>query len=135
MGCLWREVVVSLVRASSTISSVLRSHLAHVHYFFFVGTKNAVLLAGALAAEVKDGRKREIIDMHLASMQHMCTQSDKDAEKLVTAGAVHTLIHLLKIRAGTGDGLESVLITLGLLACVVFLSILTSITDVLWGRM
>lgn len=75
-----------------------------------------VLLVGALQAEVKEGRKRSAIDLYLARIQMLAAQSDKNAQRLITAGAVPTLIHLLKIRAATSDGLEVVLITLGSLA-------------------
>ncbi|KIY66413.1 ARM repeat-containing protein [Cylindrobasidium torrendii FP15055 ss-10] len=46
----------------------------------------------------------------------LASQSDRDAQKLVTAGIVPTLIFLLKIRAAECTGLELVLATLGLLA-------------------
>lgn len=84
------------------------------------GNTNPVLLAGALQSEVKEGRKREVIDMYLVKIQHLVTQSRKAANKLITAGIVHTIIHLLKIRASDGEGLEVVLMTLGILAYVHF---------------
>ncbi|THU83678.1 ARM repeat-containing protein [Dendrothele bispora CBS 962.96] len=61
---------------------------------------NPVLLAGALQAEVKAGRKDEL-----------------SAQKLITAGLVPTLILLLKTRAASsGEGLDFVLMTLGALS-------------------
>ncbi|KAF9029715.1 ARM repeat-containing protein [Hymenopellis radicata] len=77
---------------------------------------NAVLLAGALQAEVHSTRIPDVIDSALIKIQHLATNSDKDAQKLVTAGVVPTLIHLLKIRAAETTGLDIVLVTLGLVA-------------------
>jgi hypothetical protein len=79
-------------------------------------SRNPVLLAGALHAEVTEGRKRDTIDDHLTKIYELASQSDKDAEKLVTAGVVPSLILLLKARAIDSIGLEIVLITLGVLA-------------------
>ncbi|KAJ7075996.1 hypothetical protein B0H15DRAFT_805837 [Mycena belliarum] len=76
---------------------------------------NANLLAGALLAEVKEGRKREVIDGYLDRIQKLGLRSHKDAQKLVTAGTIPTLILLLKSRAVEGDGLETVLLALGIL--------------------
>lgn len=75
-----------------------------------------MLLAGALQAEVTEGRKHEVIDEYLRKTQLLSSQSDKVAQKLVTAGIVPTVILLLKARAVGADGLEIVLITLGILA-------------------
>jgi hypothetical protein len=75
-----------------------------------------VLLASALQAEVTEGRKQEVIDEYLRKTQFLSSQSDKVAQKLVTAGIVPTVILLLKARAVGADGLEIVLITLGILA-------------------
>ncbi|KAF8170722.1 armadillo-type protein [Mycena galopus ATCC 62051] len=77
---------------------------------------NANLLAGALLTEVKEGRKPEIIDGYLDKIQQLGLRSHKDAQKLVTAGTIPTLILLLKTRAADGIGLETVLLTLGILA-------------------
>ncbi|KAK0211892.1 hypothetical protein IW262DRAFT_1412274 [Armillaria fumosa] len=77
---------------------------------------NAILLVGALQAEVQTTRRRAFIDNCLSKIQYVATQCDKGAQKLVTAGAVPVLIHLLKIRAAEPDGLEVVLTTLGLVA-------------------
>lgn len=82
---------------------------------------NAVLLAGALQAEVLEGRKQDIVDGYLHKVQHLCSQSYKEAQKLVTAGIVPTVILLLKARAADEVGLELVLITLGILAYVHYL--------------
>ncbi|KAJ7020727.1 hypothetical protein C8F04DRAFT_1013931 [Mycena alexandri] len=76
---------------------------------------NANLLAGALLSEVKEGRKREVIDPLLSKIQKMGMKSNKDAERLVTAGTIPTLILLLKTRAVDGIGLENVLMALGIL--------------------
>jgi hypothetical protein len=70
--------------------------------------------------EVKEGRKREVIDDFLARIQQLGLQSHKEAQRLVTAGTVPTLILLLKTRAVDGIGLEAVLITLGILSYVAF---------------
>jgi hypothetical protein len=75
-----------------------------------------VLLAGALHAEVTEGRKQEVIDDYLHKVQFLASQSDKEAQKLVTAGIVPTVILLLKARAVDSVGLEIVLMTLGILA-------------------
>ncbi|KAK0451328.1 uncharacterized protein EV420DRAFT_1560346 [Desarmillaria tabescens] len=76
---------------------------------------NAVLLVGALQSEVLSTRSRDMIDSCLVKV-HFLAQSDKGAERLVTANIVPTLIHLLKIRAANGEGLEIVLACLGLVA-------------------
>ncbi|KAF7361188.1 ARM repeat-containing protein [Mycena sanguinolenta] len=78
---------------------------------------NANLLAGALLTEVKEAwRQPEIIDGYLDKIQRLALKSHKDAQKLVTAGVISTLILLLKTRAIDGVGLETVLLTLGILA-------------------
>lgn len=82
----------------------------------FAEPRNAVLLAGALQTEVESTRNTDAIDGCLAQIQRLALQSDKDAEKLVTAGVIPTLIRLLKIRTSDLDGLEVVLVTLGLLS-------------------
>ncbi|KAJ7641354.1 hypothetical protein FB45DRAFT_1022109 [Roridomyces roridus] len=76
---------------------------------------NASLLAGALLSEVKEGRKQDVIDSYLYKIQKLGRRSHKDAEKLVTAGTIPTLILLLKSRAVEGIGLENVLTALGIL--------------------
>ncbi|KAF7334676.1 Protein kinase domain-containing protein [Mycena venus] len=76
---------------------------------------NATLLAGALLSEVKEGRNRDVIDPLLVKIQKLGVKSHKDAQKLVTAGTIPTLILLLKTRAVDGIGLETVLIALGIL--------------------
>ncbi|KDQ55608.1 hypothetical protein JAAARDRAFT_324034 [Jaapia argillacea MUCL 33604] len=81
------------------------------------GGPNAVLLVTALHAEVTEGRKQEIIDEYLLRAQSLALQSDKTAQRLVTAGIVPTVILLLKARAVNATGLEIVLVTLGVLAC------------------
>jgi hypothetical protein len=65
-----------------------------------------------------EGRKQEVIEDYLHRAQLMCSQSDKEAQKLVTAGIVPTVILLLKARALDANGLDIVLITLGTLAYV-----------------
>ncbi len=92
--------------------------IANTH---LVDPPNAILLVGALQAEVQTTRRRAFIDNCLSRIQYVATQCDKGAQKLVTAGAVPVLIHLLKIRAAEPDGLEVVLTTLGLVAYVVLL--------------
>ena len=77
---------------------------------------NAVLLAGALQAEVHSTRKRDVIDSCLLKVQRLAMQSDKDAQRLITAGIIPSLIFLLKIRAAECSGIEIVLTSLGLLA-------------------
>jgi hypothetical protein len=77
---------------------------------------NPVLLVQALQSEVKETRKPEVIDDYLLRIQHRAFNSDRDAERLVTAGVVPVLIQLLKYRGVTGDGLETVMVTLGLVA-------------------
>jgi hypothetical protein len=69
-----------------------------------------------------DGRKTDIIDKHLTAVIEMASESNKGAEKLVTAGTVPTLIRLLKARAVDAVGLELVLMALGVLAYVLILS-------------
>jgi len=75
-----------------------------------------VLLAGALHAEVTQGRKQDVINDYLYKVQFVSSQSDKDAQKLVTAGIVPTVILLLQARAIDSAGLDIVIITLGILA-------------------
>ncbi|KAG8993039.1 hypothetical protein FRB90_000805, partial [Tulasnella sp. 427] len=77
---------------------------------------SAIIVAGALDAEITGGRKRELIDNYLEIIQQLATDSQRDAEKLITAGVVPTLIMLLKSRAMDGQGLDLVLKTLGILA-------------------
>ncbi|KAJ7579671.1 hypothetical protein C8J56DRAFT_963325 [Mycena floridula] len=81
-----------------------------------IGTLNPTLLVGALQSDVKEGQDLDAIDNHLAKIQFLVSQSEKEAEKLVTAGVVPTLIHLLKTRAADGEGLDIILITLGYIA-------------------
>lgn len=59
-----------------------------------------------------------MIDDYLHKVQSLCTKSGNEAQKLVTAGIVPTVILLLKARALDGVGLEAVLVTLGILAYV-----------------
>ena len=75
-----------------------------------------MLLAGALHAEVTQGRKQDVINDYLYKVQFVSSQSDKDAQKLVTAGIVPTVILLLQARAIDSAGLDIVIITLGILA-------------------
>ncbi|KAL0564492.1 hypothetical protein V5O48_017553, partial [Marasmius crinis-equi] len=74
------------------------------------------LLVQALQTEVKQGRRKESMDGYLIKMYEGALESDKEAFKLVAAGAVPLLIHLLKTRAADDYGVELVLITLGTLA-------------------
>lgn len=71
-----------------------------------------------MQTEVADNRQPEVIDNRLYAIQGCAIQSDKDAQRLITAGVVHTLIKLLKSRAADGVGLEAVLATLGILSRV-----------------
>ncbi|GAV99042.1 Armdomain-containing protein [Lentinula edodes] len=80
------------------------------------GRTTAVLLIGALQTELNSSRNAEAIDSYVAKIYHSASESYKEAHKLVTAGAVPALIHLLKTRAAEVEGLEIVLITLGTLA-------------------
>jgi predicted amidohydrolase len=80
------------------------------------GKSNAILLTGALHAEVTEGRKQDVIDDYLHRAQLLCSLSDKEAQRLVTAGIVPTVILLLRARALGAPGLETALITLGMLA-------------------
>ncbi|KAJ7738141.1 armadillo-type protein [Mycena metata] len=76
---------------------------------------NATLIVGALLAEIKEGRQRDVVDPLIANIQKLGRRSHKDAQKLVTAGAIPALILLLKTRAVYGIGLEIVLVALGVL--------------------
>ena len=80
------------------------------------GGPSAVLIAAALNGEVAAGRNRDAIDDQLVNVHRLASQSDKECQKLITAGIIPTLITLLKTRAGDGIGLEVVLMTLGLVA-------------------
>ncbi|KAG9050333.1 hypothetical protein FS837_006205 [Tulasnella sp. UAMH 9824] len=80
------------------------------------GRPSAILVAGALDAEITGGRNRDLIDGYLQVIQQLATDSQREAEKLVSAGVVPTLIMLLKSRAMDGQGLDLVLKTLGILA-------------------
>jgi hypothetical protein len=55
---------------------------------FATGGLNAVLLVGALHAELSEGRKQEVIDDYLQKIQFLSSRSAKEAQKLVTAGVV-----------------------------------------------
>jgi hypothetical protein len=85
-------------------------------FIFLPGKSDATLLANALHAEVTEGRKQDIIDDYLRKIQFLSSQSYKEAQKLVTAGVVPTVILLLKARAVDCVWLEAVLKTLGILA-------------------
>ncbi|KAK7032124.1 hypothetical protein VNI00_013298 [Paramarasmius palmivorus] len=80
------------------------------------GGVNPVLIAGALQAEVRQRRDPHAIDEYLMKIHFLASQSDKSAQKLITAGVIPTLIHLLKTRAAADERLEPVLIALGTLA-------------------
>ncbi|KAK7054735.1 hypothetical protein VNI00_003198 [Paramarasmius palmivorus] len=80
------------------------------------GGANPVLVAQALQAEVKDRRNPRAIDENLMKVYLLGSQSDKTAQKLITAGVIPTLILLLKTRAAADEPLETVLIALGTLA-------------------
>ncbi|KAF7291470.1 Protein kinase domain-containing protein [Mycena kentingensis (nom. inval.)] len=69
-------------------------------------TLNANLLAGALLAEMQSGRKNGAIDELLGKVHVVALRSEKDVQKLVTAGLIPTLISLLKMRAADGVGIE-----------------------------
>lgn len=69
-----------------------------------------------LQTEVRETRKADEINSYLTRIQHTALQSDRDAQRLVTAGVVPILIQLLKIRGAAGDGLEGVMVALGLVA-------------------
>lgn len=73
-----------------------------------------MLLVQALQSELKETRKAEVIDDYLVRIQYRAFNSDRDADRLVTAGVVPVLIQLLKLRGVTGDGLETVMVALGL---------------------
>ncbi|KAG8881629.1 hypothetical protein FRB97_009318 [Tulasnella sp. 331] len=77
---------------------------------------SAVIVAGALYAEITEGRKPEVIDQYLDLTQQLVSQSEKEVQKLITAGIIPTLILLVKARAVDGVGIEIVLKTLGMLA-------------------
>ncbi|KAJ7058399.1 hypothetical protein C8F01DRAFT_1148089, partial [Mycena amicta] len=80
---------------------------------------NANLLAGALLSEVKDGqRKAEIIDPLLEKIYRIGLRSEKETQKLITAGVIPTLIILLRTRAVDGIGLGKLLVALGILMYV-----------------
>jgi hypothetical protein len=69
-----------------------------------------------LAGEISANRSRDAIDDQLVNVHRLASQSDKEAQKLITAGIIPTLINLLKARAGDGLGVEVVLMTLGLVS-------------------
>ncbi|KAG8745786.1 hypothetical protein FRC10_007048 [Ceratobasidium sp. 414] len=75
----------------------------------------AVLLAGALQSEAVESRRQNAIDEHLADVQKLAASSEKEAQKLVTAGAINTLTILLRERAVDSVGLGLVLKALGTL--------------------
>lgn len=93
-----------------------------------------MLLAKALLAEVKEGRKRDVIDDYLDKARFLCLESTKEAQKLVTAGIVQTVLLLLQSRAIDGVGLEVVLATLGILASVSSSSSLALVTHLQYFR-
>ncbi|KAG8939687.1 hypothetical protein FRC00_013635, partial [Tulasnella sp. 408] len=101
-------------RAESVISE--GSRRAAAAGSIATGRPSAILVAGALDAEITGGRNRDVIDGYLQVIQQLATESQREAEKLVSAGVVPTLILLLKSRAMDGQGLDLVLKTLGILA-------------------
>lgn len=76
----------------------------------------AASIVSALESEVRHGQDSEKLDMHLNNIQRMVVQSPKLAESLATVGVVPVVVDLLKRRAGNGDRLEVVLVTVGVLA-------------------
>ena len=76
-----------------------------------------MLLAGALHAEVTEGRNHGVINTYLGKAYQLALNS-KEAQKLVTAGIVPTLILLLKTRAVDGVDLLPILKVLGELSYV-----------------
>jgi hypothetical protein len=64
------------------------------------------------------GKNGDIIDGHLVQVITIASASDTDVQQLVSAGVIHTLILLLKLRVVDPFGLEAVLIALGVLAYV-----------------
>ncbi|KAJ7475199.1 hypothetical protein B0H11DRAFT_2195216 [Mycena galericulata] len=105
----------SLNTAVSTSDTYAESVLSQPSTLSNGTAPSASLLAGALLAEVKGDRKREVIDSYLHKIQKLGRRSHKDAQKLVTANTIPTLILLLKTRAVDGFGLEAVLLALGIL--------------------
>ncbi|KAG9127149.1 hypothetical protein FRC07_000476 [Ceratobasidium sp. 392] len=77
---------------------------------------SAVLLAGALQSETVESRQQSAIDEHLIDVQKLAASSEKEAQKLVTAGIINTLTILLRERAIDSVGLDLVLKALGTLA-------------------
>ncbi|KAG7094346.1 hypothetical protein E1B28_007946 [Marasmius oreades] len=80
------------------------------------GQSSSKSMIAALQAEMEEGRKRESVDGYLVRMYESGLESEKEAFKLVNAGAVPLLIHLLRTRAADKYGVELVLIMLGTLA-------------------
>ncbi|KAG8765331.1 hypothetical protein FRC12_007553 [Ceratobasidium sp. 428] len=76
---------------------------------------SAVLLAGALQSETVESRQQSAIDEHLVDVQKLASSSEKEAQKLVTAGIINTLTILLRERAVDSVGLDLVLKALGTL--------------------
>ncbi|KAJ7029223.1 armadillo-type protein [Mycena alexandri] len=77
-----------------------------------------IVLAAALLRLISDkreGRKREVLDDYLNKIQRLGFTSHRDAQELVTAGTIPTLVMLLKGRAVDGIGLDAILLTLGIL--------------------
>jgi hypothetical protein len=80
-----------------------------------VSSLNAVLLIGTLHAKLSEGRKKEVIDDYLQKVQFLSSRFAKEAQNLVTAGIVPTVILLLKAHTVDSVGLKVVLVTLGIL--------------------
>ncbi|KAG9083743.1 hypothetical protein FRC06_004384, partial [Ceratobasidium sp. 370] len=76
---------------------------------------SAVLLASALQSEAVESRQQSMIDEHLVDVQKLAASSEKEAQKLVTAGVINTLTILLRERAVDSVGLDLVLKALGTL--------------------
>jgi DNA-binding GntR family transcriptional regulator len=75
----------------------------------------AVLLAGALQSEAMESRQQSAIDEHLVDVQRLAASSEKEAQKLITAGIINTLTILLRERAVDSIRLDLVLKALGTL--------------------
>ncbi|KAG8721989.1 hypothetical protein FRC08_008085 [Ceratobasidium sp. 394] len=76
---------------------------------------SAVLLASALQSETVESRRQDALDEHLVDVQKLAASSEKEAQKLVTAGIINTLTILLRERAVDSVGLDLVLKALGTL--------------------
>ncbi|KAF8326525.1 uncharacterized protein EI90DRAFT_2975570 [Cantharellus anzutake] len=102
LGASWRDSLQGYPSETSGVSTL--------------GGTSAFHLAGAFNTELNQDGDFSILNDYMARIQQMASNSDKDTQRLITAGVVQDLITLLRRRATDYGGLEIVLVTLGTMA-------------------